>query len=265
MPNKQIRIAENSKRLIELVPAESFRRNCRVFKVDGRGNVTSISSTSKRLKNSAFYPHGAFCEQRTYALPEVPPIASETSLENANIPSCSRSPSQSYEHLSASSSDSEAAMSGVTALTTTADDGKEKSLESKCQITNSDLFDNSTQNGVIEKPILFNGFSCQDNVENSPSFMSEETKQENSEYNFESLDIARYSPTSDLRPPVVNDNDPTRTLTETENAVLNLTFGAGLSSIHVPCGLPQPDTALPFVNHVTKSPNPAKNHVKEFD
>lgn len=260
---------------------ESLFPQGRRFVVSNDGTVALAPTKQPRSKQSKpWRPRGAYCAKRKFVDIYQPP---EILPESTDVPSSSKSPLPSCENKSASSSDSEMRMSGVTELTTTLDDLKDDISRSKIIHPTPEINNaiNSFHN-EIENMAIYN------EVKNSPTRNEVDTTSVHDEEinsivlngpwnqaitnsvepvassvqssHYHGFDIARYSPTSDLRPPVLADNDPTRALTETENAVLNLAIGARLSSIPYHCRLQRSDTAKQFINNFNKSPKPP-NHV----
>ena len=247
--------------MVELIAAESYRKNCRVFKVDSCGVVTPILSAQSRSKPTYFH-HGAFCEQRTYSFVDPQFSGVGVSGENVDLPSCSRSASQGCD--SPDFSDSETIMSGVTALPAPPNETNVEKAPAEEQ--KNDFSELSNQNGIVQKPPAHNGFSSPSPVPDSQPVLNVDTSKHEKPDTclFQPpIDIAPYSPTSDLRPPVISDNDPTRALTETENAVLNLTYDTGLPGIHL--HRTEPSMQYNYFKEVTQSPNPPPNHVEEFN
>ena len=228
--------------------------------MDSSGVVTPILSAQSRCKPT--YYHGAFCEKRTYAFVDPQLSGMSASGETVDIPSCSRSTIQSCE--SPDFSDGETVMSGVTSLPVQVDESHDDKTQ-QCKVPvppKTDLPDLSGQNGIVQNSVSLNGYLCQNAVtEPRPVLNLDPSNLDNSDqYVYQPMDIATYSPTSDLRPPVVNDNDPSRTLTETENAVLNLAYDTGLPSIQ----LHRSENGLPYTGTYFREV-PSPNHVNELE
>ena len=259
---------------------ESLSNQTRRFKVSPDGTVVSVPVQTRRSEQTnSWYPRGAYCEKRKYydVRPQVQENAKATSEAvdvrqadtNAealsiavDVPSSSKSSRRNSENTSTSSSDSEMRLSGVTELTTNLDDLKDDVLHpiANCLIPETNL-NVPFHNGVEIIPVSCSSSSPPTTVVTPTLQCASAPDQQESDvtdiqsYHYHGLDIAHYSPTSDLRPPVSADNDPSRTLTETENAVLNLAFDAGL-----PYHVTRTETTKPFLNsfnNVSKSPKPS--------
>ena len=265
-------LIDDSLTTVDLICSDSRLGRSRVYKIDGVGNVSSVTPPCGRKETSNWYPMGAFCEQRRLPYVEPAPFTPMPLLESSDIPSCSRSPERNPDN---NSSDSETAMSGVTKLTSNV----EVRLESKRNVSpppppenaEPNPTDTYAENRVNKPPSLFNGISGSSFADQISvpklDLQRMNTKKPEGAYHYEPLDISQYSPTSDLCPPsIASSLDPSRTLTETENAVLNLACDGGLQSIQMHCPPPRHDTPLRYLgfNDITRSPNPAQNHVAEL-